>query len=199
MTAASWAVKAADLSDREDEWKNYLTLGRMSDYVDLSETTLKDLLTRDYAETDPRHQLRQPVGRIGGLAGAMPLWSYDQADAYLAAKAQRDKARLAEQSDPGLPVVAMPEASERGLVTTDELVTITGRTKTQINRWIRRWPASTDHPFPPKVGVAARVAPIHKGPWRPLRVLADVQEWITERERRDSTDRAPGRRAAAGA
>lgn len=187
MAAAGWVKHAKDITDRRDVWDEYLSIGQLVDRIELAEGTVRDMLTRQYPDDDPRAAIRWPAARIGGSrpagVGAEPMWTRAQADEYNRREREREAERKAEiVADRELPIITQALAVERGLATVYELTDLVDRPKSTISRWMRTWRGS-DRPFPPKVGQAERVAPhTNMGPPRPLYEVDAVREWIAETE-----------------
>lgn len=190
MAAAAWTEHARDITTDRAAWDKYMNAEQVSDYIvrqgyKLAPATVIDIINRNPAQDDPRRWLYQPAARLGRTRlAAVPMWSYDQVDHYIAAQHE-----LAERTGtPGRDttpkrVYTTTQAAREGLATVDELAKITGKAENSLRRWARE-----RSNFPPEVGIAERIPPYQYGPPRALRVTADVLRWLLDGNVRLSDD-----------
>lgn len=159
---ARWAAGALDLTGDLETAATYFTVGQVANATGLSPETIKDSLTRREITNplNPRGALCRPVAR----AGDIPLWSKAQVDEYL----KRRKA--AEAVEHELPLVSTDEASERGLVSTEEIAELFDLHDQTVRRWQRY-----DESYP--AAVARRDRNGRSGPPEHVRELRAVLAW----------------------
>ncbi|HET9144050.1 hypothetical protein [Actinophytocola sp.] len=163
---ARWAAGALDLTGDIKAASEYLEIGRVADATGLSTNTIADSLTRREITNpaNPRGALCRPVARVGDV----PLWSQEQVDEYLRRQAAQ------EGNDNDLPLVTTAEATERQLVSTEEIATLFDLHDQTVRRWQRY-----DETYP--AAVARRDRNGRSGPPEHVRELAAVLRWAAEK------------------
>src|SRR5687768_17489955 len=126
---ARWAAGALDLTGDLETAATYFTVGQVADATGLSPETIKDSLTRREITNaaNPRGALCRPAARVGDV----PLWSKTQVDEYH----KRQKALAAGET--ALPLVSTAEATERQLVSTEEIAELFDLHDQTVRRWQR--------------------------------------------------------------
>lgn len=167
---AEWAREAMDFSANPSRADGLMSIGQVSDAINLSKTTIRDSLTRKEVDRadNPRAAICRPYARIGDI----PMWSADQVVDYK----RRDSLRKGRALGEALPPISADEARERGLVTTKEICELLGGLHDQTLRRYQR----DDDTYPP--AVARRTRSGQPGVPEHVRSLAEVMAWAAGKE-----------------
>jgi len=166
-----WINDVPNFYDRISDAAGYYTLTQACEYVSLSVTTVRDLLSRDKITND--RNVLAPISRPAARVGESPLYSGEQLEEVRRRQETSLRRHFGDMIGP-FPLLTQDESNESGLVSYREMSEIFGWHENTLRKW---W--STDDSFPKPVATRER----HGGrPGTPAVVFnaKEVFRWLVD-------------------